>query len=462
MKNVYKWIMSSTVGAFLTVNVAAQNNSFTKSDVEFWIGEGPDSVTVVIDYVDSTQVSSFAWGVAFEDSITGNEILDYLMWYDIAVEVDKGAFLSAIEYKKFQSNKPGFFWATWEGTSFQDLFMNAGLSDKVGDDQLFGFSYTDFEPAIKPSIPVAAIQGKFSPQVGKEGTDAIASDSSVIEYVMTPVEIDRGLKNIAEPDSGDVSFGDMINAGVKGELVSLGDRGTITLELKGRTIIDGPGADFAVFENAFQFGEDQFLELAFVEVSEDGERFVRFPARSITPAFSQKKTFDPLKAEDIHNLAGKYLQGWGTPFDLAELPEIVSNVNYVRLIDVVGSIDSKFRSIDSKGNIINDPYPTAFESGGFDLDFVGVINSDVTSGINGLEESKLVSVYPTVASDEIKIETNEVIISAQVINTATGVIVFEENDNSMTKIDVSNLNNGIYVLRTVLQDQIIINAFIKQ
>src|SRR5262249_13856862 len=68
-----------------------------------------------------------------------------------------------------------------------------------------------------------------------------------------------------------------------------------------------------------------------------------------------------------------------TPFDLAELAGTsplldVNNVQFVRLLDVVGTINPQYATLDGQGNIVNDPWPTAFGSSGFDLDAVGVIN----------------------------------------------------------------------------------------
>jgi hypothetical protein len=83
-------------------------------------------------------------------------------------------------------------------------------------------------------------------------------------------------------------------------------------------------------------------------------------------------------------LAGKYRQGYGTPFDLEELagtPGLnVNDVKYVRIIDVVGSIDDNYATYDSFGNKINDPWPTPFDSSGFDLEAVGVIHSLACAG----------------------------------------------------------------------------------
>ena len=50
------------------------------------------------------------------------------------------------------------------------------------------------------------------------------------------------------------------------------------------------------------------------------------------------------------------------------------HINFVRIVDVVGSINPVLGQQDSLGNLVNDPYPTAFASGGFDLDGVAVMN----------------------------------------------------------------------------------------
>ena len=75
----------------------------------------------------------------------------------------------------------------------------------------------------------------------------------------------------------------------------------------------------------------------------------------------------------IHNLAGKYQGGYGTPFDLDDLKDQegldVNRITHVKIIDIVGN----GTALDSLGNIIYEPYPTV-QSAGFDLDAIGVIH----------------------------------------------------------------------------------------
>lgn len=69
---------------------------------------------------------------------------------------------------------------------------------------------------------------------------------------------------------------------------------------------------------------------------------------------------------------------YGTPFELDEIPDNPllnkNNITHVRIIDVIGTIDPEYCTYDSEGHIVNDPWPTAFASGGMDLDAVGVIH----------------------------------------------------------------------------------------
>ncbi len=160
------------------------------------------------------------------------------------------------------------------------------------------------------------------------------------------------------------------------DVVSLGRSGSIVLEFF-TPLVRGPGWDFAVFENSFS---EYFLELAWAEVSSDGETFVRFPGVSLTPG--PVPAFGAVQPADVAGFAGLYPLGLGTPFDLDALvndPAVVSGavdvdqIRYVRLLDIVGD-GSEF---DSEGRPIYDPYPTT-GSAGFDLQAVAVRGEERT------------------------------------------------------------------------------------
>jgi hypothetical protein len=222
-------------------------------------------------------------------------------------------------------------------------------------------------------IPAGLFSQPFAPPAGQPGTTAIPQDSPFITAWANSCRVIRGPAIIINPDSLVVTNGEPADAtghAGEGRTVSLGDGGSAILYFTD-PLPTGPGPDFAVFENAFS---DDFLELAFVEVSSDSVNFFRFDAISLTPADVQVGTYGSLNAVNIHNLAGKYRVGYGTPFDLNELGLPaglnLADIHWIRIIDVIGIIDEQIGNKDSEGNIINDPWPTPFNSGGFDLDAV--------------------------------------------------------------------------------------------
>ncbi|REK12020.1 MAG: hypothetical protein DWQ37_13460 [Planctomycetota bacterium] len=245
------------------------------------------------------------------------------------------------------------------------------------------FIVSGFLGLLTTTSPVTA--GPYAPAAGQPGSTAIAADSpAFVGWASSVASLVRGPIDAADPGGELASFGVASNAlgpadatiSTPGPIVSLGDGGHITLSFDA-PIVDGPGFDFAVFENGFG---DEFLELAFVEVSTNGIDFARFASVSLTQTATQIGSFGTIDTTNLDNLAGKYRVGFGTPFDLSALAGVsphvdVNDVRFVRLIDVVGSLDPTLGTQDSLGNAINDPYPTAFSSGGFDLDAVGVIHS---------------------------------------------------------------------------------------
>ena len=201
----------------------------------------------------------------------------------------------------------------------------------------------------------------------------------MVSWATGVVEFIPGLLDPDDPSQGSVGTGGtsfvLGPPGVFGDdLKPLGSTGQIVLEFAD-LIHDGPGDDFAVFENGFFSVAGCFCELGFVAVSTDGITFSEFPSEttSTSPEF-----FDPT---DYHNFAGKHPKTnldpfIGTGFDLEELsthPLVISGdvnlgeIRFVRITDIVGD----GREVDSLGNPILDPMSV----NGFDLDAVGVIHA---------------------------------------------------------------------------------------
>jgi hypothetical protein len=288
----------------------------------------------------------------------------------------------------------------------------------------------------------------FAPAPGEVGSTAIYKDSSIFVNWAKGINVQRGFQDISNQSLGLATFGTPENALNKAEgnsfdVVSLGDSGIAILTFE-FPIINGPGFDFAIFENAFA---DNLLELAFVEVSSDGVHFARFPAVSEIPLNPQLTGFEYVNCAYVNNLAGKYRQGFGTPFDLDEIndPNVdVNNITHVKIIDVIGSIDGIFSSLDVNGNIINDPFPTPFESSGFDLDGVGVIHQKNIVSI--VENEQNFSIFPNPFQDYLIIESQQ--LKSLKIYNQIGKIIYQKDqvNEQIIEIDTINFAKSMYYL----------------
>jgi hypothetical protein len=233
----------------------------------------------------------------------------------------------------------------------------------------------------------------FAPAAGTEGTTAVAKEDPEITGWAVAVADYRPGEAVDEMwRDGEQALGEAEGDGVA--VVSLGRGGSLTLTFE-RPLADRSGWDFAVFENGFG---DAFLELAWVEVSSDGETFVRFPNYSVTAG--PVGSFGSIDTTKVYGFAGKYRQGYGTPFDLFELAEAyalagdaeppfsdtyaahlrtsfpaidLNRITHVRIVDVVGdgSARSAARGPGGEGYPIYDPWPT-IGSAGADIDAVAV------------------------------------------------------------------------------------------
>lgn len=301
-------------------------------------------------------------------------------------------------------------------------------------------------------------QGSYAPAAGQIGTMAMHKDSSSFIAWATNCSVNRGYQQINDSTLGKASQGDSTDVYGKanGTVVSLGDGGEAILNLY-QAIFNGPGPDFAIFENGFN---SSFLELAFVEVSSDGILFFRFPANSETQDSIQIGTFGAVDATNINNLAGKYQVNYGTPFDLDELPnDSLLNkfaVTHIKVIDVVGTISNLYSTIDTAGNKINDPWPTPFPSSGFDLDALGLIH---VNGINSIEEKKInIAIYPNPFTDKITLEIEDEITAIQLVSISGSTLSLGGNKS----LNLSYLTNGVYFLKIYTKTNFYVQKVVKK
>ena len=302
--------------------------------------------------------------------------------------------------------------------------------------------------AISLSFIVSTIAtAQYAPPAGDSGSTAIYKDSSVFCGWATSCYVFRGWQDINDTSLGRTSYGDDSCAlgPADNNVVSLGDSGYAIVKFA-TPISDGPGFDFAVFENAF---DDEFLELAFVEVSSDSVRWVRFPSVSLTDTSEQVSTFGTLDATKIYNLAGKYRVLYGTPFDLSEISDSqgidIQNIKYVKIIDVIGSVKTEKYSTDSRGVKINDPYPTAFNTGGFDLDAVGVINT--TNNFHYHGGVCTVSLFPNPFRNVFYLKSEYLILEVEIISINGNTLLRGKYDEKQVSINLAGYKDGLYFVK---------------
>ncbi|WP_394827767.1 cell surface protein [Pendulispora albinea] len=144
------------------------------------------------------------------------------------------------------------------------------------------------------------------------------------------------------------------------DVVSLGYHGEIVVSFGSNAIVDGPGADFIVFENVFDISGDPqrpYAEPAEVSVSDDGTNWTTFPCTATSYPYGACAGWHPIYSAPGNgisptdpNTAG------GDAFDLAAIG--VTHARYVRIVDKMAATCSG-------------------SSAGFDLDAVSIVNAEV-------------------------------------------------------------------------------------
>ncbi len=435
---------------------------FPSSDIQFWVGSGTNEAVVVFYWCQDTEIG-LAYGYRWDGNTTIGTMLNALTTADERLSIDMSeTLINTYSYTDSIYNLYILYAGSLTYTYNGEWAM--GLDDALSDGDFFEMQewgncstpvnivavsdphHTPVDP-IDPDIP--ADTTTFDGPVGSEDCQAIYCQDSRILAWATSCSITRGYQDIAT--GGLLASYGTENAGVgpasnsTSDAVSLGDGGIAVLTFD-EPISNGEGYDFAIFENSLN---DSFLELAFVEVSSDGIHYYRFPATSNTQIDTQINNAGSVDARLINNLAGKYRVGYGTPFDLAELQDSigldVNNITHVKLIDVVGSINPQYGSRDKNGRLINDPYPTPFASGGFDLSGVAVLHHNYTDNIASINAQNLM-VYPNPCQNQFIIQGQNG-KTAVLYNTFGQELRHEIINNDNYQFDIHDFANGFYILQ---------------
>jgi hypothetical protein len=149
------------------------------------------------------------------------------------------------------------------------------------------------------------------------------------------------------------------------DVVTLGSKGEIVLAFGTNGIVDGPGADFIVFENAFWAGGDPSqpaADLGEVSVSDDGMTWKTFPCTAgAGPTFGSCAGWRPVYSAPGNGISPVDPKtAGGDPFDLADLG--ITSANFVRIRDL-GTADCPTNPANKPTNL------------GFDLDAIAIVNA---------------------------------------------------------------------------------------
>ena len=458
--------------ALTTLSLSAQNDqlpddaTLAADQVIYWVGNGNSQVVLAVNW--ATPDTCLAWGVRFD----GDEALVADLLHTIAIFDDRfsysgdGSMIDNIEFNdgSLHLSLTGNWWmyninGSGAQLGYQEQTVQHGDFIKFGDESC-GISDENYQYAWTTTVTPVWLPDQtellFCDHVGTSGCQAIYYSNPAILGWATGCTITRGYRDIANPTSYADYGTDSDGIGPSSEsttdgVVSLGDGGIAVLTFE-MPITDGEGYDFAVFENSLNH---TFLEMAFVEVSSDGEHYYRFPSVSNTQNATQITNGGAVDPRKVHNLAGKYIVGWGTPFDLAELAGYsnldIDNITHVRLVDVVGCIDPQYATIDKNGHIINDPYSTPWGSSGFDLSGVAIMNGWLPNGIEEEQLTNALSAYPNPCTNILYINNNQTDCNIEIYNVFGQLVWSEHSSDSRIQVNMQNFPDGMYIVKSGIQ-----------
>lgn len=443
--------------------------TISADNVIYWVGNGENEVVFVVNFC-TPEAEALAWGVRFSgESAIVSDIFHTIELYDDRFDVEGTSFVTNITFADgiHDNYTTSMYWmynvngitaanyADQQEVHHGDVIKFGDAACGIITDPVM-YTYIWTTPIAPVELPAASTE-VFDGIVGSAGCQAIKYNDPAILGWATSCGLILGPQNIAIEGSPLVSYGTSLDPiGPSSEsttdgVVSLGDGGMAVMTFD-MPISNGPGYDFAVFENSLNH---TFLELAFVEVSSDGVHFYRFPSVSNTPTEQQISNSGGTDATKLYNLAGKYIVGWGTPFDLEELAGYsnldINNVTHVRIVDVVGSINPLYGTTDKNGHLVNDPYPTNFNSGGFDLSGVAVMNGWTPTAVNNYQQEISFVAYPNPCQNVLNVNNVTVNEPVSLFNAMGQQIWSGMTQDTYFQLDMQSYPAGVYMLQVGTQ-----------
>ena len=206
------------------------------------------------------------------------------------------------------------------------------------------------------------------------------------------------------------------------DVLSLGMGGEIIVGFGGE-VLDRPGPDFVIFENAFlnPINQKIFKEPAMVSVSQDGIEFHDFPFDSltlegcagVTPTYGDQNPFDP-------EVSG------GDKFDIGELG--LDDIRYIKIKDITQMI------YENKDHPYYDPILS-----GFDLDAVLAYDANQSTSVAVELDADI-----SISNNQLQVSIGG--ISDVQIFDLMGRNVLNKEASGDDRIDLNQLNRGVYLV----------------
>ena len=220
-------------------------------------------------------------------------------------------------------------------------------------------SSSDDSTPISPSSDAGSPDGSFSPDSG-------STDGGTHRFVTRVVSFSPGpCAGFGQSKMPQVIEGPPVGGGAEQgslDVVSLGQNGTIVLSFEPNAIVDGPGPDFIVFENAFYVGgnaQKPYAELGEVSVSEDGIDWKTYACTATSYPYGACAGWHPVYSAPGNGISPTDpSKAGGDDFDLADLG--LTHARYVRIVD-------KATNTCASGDT----------SLGFDLDAISIANAEI-------------------------------------------------------------------------------------
>jgi hypothetical protein len=148
------------------------------------------------------------------------------------------------------------------------------------------------------------------------------------------------------------------------DVVSLGVGGEIVLSFAPNAIVDGPGPDFIVFENAFYIGgnpQKPYADPGEVSVSDDGTTWATYPCTATSYPYGECAGWHAVYSAPGNGISPvDPATAGGEAYDLSEVG--LSHARYVRIRD-----KSTMTCPDAGGP----------STDGFDLDAISIVNAEI-------------------------------------------------------------------------------------